>query len=678
MKFTEFIKDYVKKNPGIKYKDAIKDKKVRCLWHAHRGKEIGCPSDCPPTPVLPERVQHSTLPRPAAFDLPTAQYVPQAGGRRYRDIIPNSLGRNATRDSAVQTTYVDADGRVDENIPQNTGRVNLFSALLPRNIFQTTGRNNQEQRNVPEYIELNQDLLDAETVSDNVSVLDDETMPDLQSVTTASTQRTPVYPEYPEEENIQEVVSPVQAEVQRINNKYVTDGMNYMMNTFRPYLAGLTGPQTHKDRAANTLINFKILSIPNVNNREQFVKGLNTGNDRNSLWKVSYDREAGNWKYDRGPGGGRIKGGMAIGNHPAVRYPEYKNYNWVQRTAREIREKYPLKMGQKAQYLDDDTIDDLRRMELHRRYHLEEMGKSNEEQVLSKKAGNEGINLIPYKKPVVLSGKEKGSGFFDSLGLTGHWANDSVKGSNYSRDIFGKLKDGGLVEQYRQGAGPSSGRDDILDNERWTNRKKNTEERREEALDHARNVHNQLGVQSGMKRPTNDAELFQDAREKGKKFTKQQDLIEGLNEPGRALERIARGQEELQNNPIYRTKELQKKADRIAPGFREEQLERAREKRAEKKVAEEQRVAAAEYERIPIRGMNRPALGQYSDPVMAGHRLNIGDRTQLDLARYRIGQLRGEDLPDLHQQIVADAARELAASTQLDQEGYESEGSIEF
>ena len=276
-----------------------------------------------------------------------------------------------------------------------------------------------------------------------------------------------------EEDNVS-----VRSEVGRINNKYVTDGKNFMMHVFRPHLIALSGPQTHRNTAANTLINHRIMNI-DPEHREDYVKGLNEGNERGSLWKVYY--ENGRYKYDGGPGGGRIKGGMAIGNHPAVRYPEYKNYNWVQRTAREIREKYPLKMGQKAQYLDDDTIDDLRRMELHRRYHLEEMGKSNEEQVLSKKAGNEGINLIPYKKPVVLSGKEKGSGFFDSLGLTGHWANDSVKGSNYSRDIFGKLKDGGLVEQYRQGAGPSSGRDDILDNERWTNRKKNTEERREES-----------------------------------------------------------------------------------------------------------------------------------------------------------------------------------------------------
>lgn len=114
MKFTEFIKDYVKKHPGVKYKDAVKDKKVRCLWHDHRGKEIGCPATCPPVPQ--ERAQFNTLPRPAPQERaqlprpasidtpqPIREYTPPARPPR----ILESTRDNATRQQEV---HVDADG----------------------------------------------------------------------------------------------------------------------------------------------------------------------------------------------------------------------------------------------------------------------------------------------------------------------------------------------------------------------------------------------------------------------------------------------------------------------------------------------------------------------------------------------------------------------------------------
>ena len=103
MKFTEFIKDYVKKHPGVKYKDAIKDKKVRCLWHDHRGKEIGCPSTCPPVPQ--ERAQFTTLPRPASIDTPEPirQYTPQTRQ-------PPILGRTRNDPPQQQQGHVTADG----------------------------------------------------------------------------------------------------------------------------------------------------------------------------------------------------------------------------------------------------------------------------------------------------------------------------------------------------------------------------------------------------------------------------------------------------------------------------------------------------------------------------------------------------------------------------------------
>ena len=103
MKFTEFIKDYVKKHPGVKYKDAIKDKKVRCLWHDHRGKEIGCPSTCPPVPQ--ERAQFTTLPRPASIDTPQPirQYTPPARQ-------PPILGRTRNDPPQQQQGHVTADG----------------------------------------------------------------------------------------------------------------------------------------------------------------------------------------------------------------------------------------------------------------------------------------------------------------------------------------------------------------------------------------------------------------------------------------------------------------------------------------------------------------------------------------------------------------------------------------
>jgi len=103
MKFTEFIKDYVKKHPGVKYKDAIKDKKVRCLWHDHRGKEIGCPSSCPPVPQ--ERAQFSTLPRPASIDTPQSirQYTPPVRQ-------PPILGRTRNDLTQQQEVHVGADG----------------------------------------------------------------------------------------------------------------------------------------------------------------------------------------------------------------------------------------------------------------------------------------------------------------------------------------------------------------------------------------------------------------------------------------------------------------------------------------------------------------------------------------------------------------------------------------
>jgi len=103
MKFTEFIKDYVKKHPGVKYKDAIKDKKVRCLWHDHRGKEIGCPSTCPPVPQ--ERAQFNTLPRPASIGQPqpVRQYTPPVRQ-------PPILGRTRNNATQQQEVHVDADG----------------------------------------------------------------------------------------------------------------------------------------------------------------------------------------------------------------------------------------------------------------------------------------------------------------------------------------------------------------------------------------------------------------------------------------------------------------------------------------------------------------------------------------------------------------------------------------
>jgi hypothetical protein len=103
MKFTEFIKDYVKKHPGVKYKDAIKDKKVRCLWHDHRGKEIGCPSSCPPVPQ--ERAQFTTLPRPASIGQPqpVRQYTPPVRQ-------PPVLGRTRNDLTQQQEVHVDADG----------------------------------------------------------------------------------------------------------------------------------------------------------------------------------------------------------------------------------------------------------------------------------------------------------------------------------------------------------------------------------------------------------------------------------------------------------------------------------------------------------------------------------------------------------------------------------------
>jgi len=103
MKFTEFIKDYVKKHPGVKYKDAIKDKKVRCLWHDHRGKEIGCPSSCPPVPQ--ERAQFTTLPRPASLDTPQPL-------RQYTPLVrqPPILGRTRNDATQQQEVHVDADG----------------------------------------------------------------------------------------------------------------------------------------------------------------------------------------------------------------------------------------------------------------------------------------------------------------------------------------------------------------------------------------------------------------------------------------------------------------------------------------------------------------------------------------------------------------------------------------
>ncbi len=678
MKFTEFIKDYVKKHPGVKYKDAVKDKKVRCLWHAHRGKEIGCPSECPLPSAMPEKLQYETLPRPSSYQTPVAQYVPQAGGRRYRDMIPN-LGANATRESAAQTEYVDADGNRDESIPQQTGRLNLFSALLPRNVFQQ-----RPNRRVPEYVELNQDILDAETV--DPSILDDETvsMPSLEERTVASAITAPsVYPEYPVEE-MQEVVSPVRAEIERLNNKFVEDGINWMTQAFRPHMSTLRGTQAHRQKAMNTLINHKVTSIPNEDDRKKFVEGLNTGNERGSLWKVYYDQSDNKWKYDGGPGGGRIKGGMAEGANPKVEYPGYITYQEVLRKANEIKQKYPVKMGMSPATMDEESINDLRSMELHRRYHVEEAeAKKNEEKVLNKIPENEGIDLRRYTKPTVKSGGNKGSGFFDYLGLTGHWDHPAVKGSNYSLSIFGSLRQGGLVEQYRKGAGKKGERDDIFDNERWTYRKPTKEEVRDTAIKNAQRTLATSGINS---RKT-DKDLWEEARI-GKKFyeglTDEQKVIEDLGGAQSSFARLAAADK----SDFYAQKGLQKRLDKMksSQAREEEKSERAA-KRQKNTAAREQEVAnreamvASSSSSLPVRDYWKDSTYKY-DQVTGSHYL--GDKTQLDVARHRIESLTGQEHTRSWEQIFKEAKERDMDFWKANPEeapligGYESEGSLEF
>jgi len=323
MKFTEFIKDYVKKHPGVKYKDAIKDKKVRCLWHDHRGKEIGCPSTCPPVPQ--ERAQFTTLPRPASIDTPQPlrQYTPQARQ-------PPILGRTRNDPPQQQQVHVTADNfpinqlataisnRSRTRAPQgqsflsgliNTVGENLANALhgiheaIPRDRpilgptpTPTTPDGNRQRDNdfffsYQDYRPSHIDMIEFDNRPSNVDMIEFDNIP-IENI----------YAEEPViEDVITENISPVRQRIQRIENKTKEDGKKFMtafLELERERLAEGSSPAV-RERELNVLLNMAINEIAEKD-RADFVAGLNAGSDKGKTYRVLRDGDK--YRFTRGAG----------------------------------------------------------------------------------------------------------------------------------------------------------------------------------------------------------------------------------------------------------------------------------------------------------------------------------------------------------------------------------------
>ena len=313
MKFTEFIKDYVKKHPGVKYKDAIKDKKVRCLWHDHRGKEIGCPSTCPPVPQ--EKAQFNTLPRPASIDppQPIREYTPTARP-------PPILGRTRNNIPRQQEVHVDADGLAINQLANAIS--NRSRTTVPQGQSFLSGLINTVGENLANALEGIREAIPADrgilgptpTPNDNGQRGDDFSFsytdytpsnvemigtfqPDFDSIPIEN-----VYADEPAiEEVITENISPVRQRIQRIENKTKEKGKKFMTEFLKLELEPLApgSSEAVRKRELNALLNMAIKEIAEKD-RADFVAGLNAGSDKGKIYRVIRDDDG--YRFTRGAG----------------------------------------------------------------------------------------------------------------------------------------------------------------------------------------------------------------------------------------------------------------------------------------------------------------------------------------------------------------------------------------
>jgi len=334
MKFTEFIKDYVKKHPGVKYKDAIKDKKVRCLWHDHRGKEIGCPSSCPPVPQ--EKLQLNTLPRPASYEpqQPIRTNLPVPPPERRNDV--GGQRNNSTRLMTIR----DADGRVEQN-------QTFLSGLLPVNIFSTLNTSlgnalesirqaipeerpilapTDDQISTPgstpgltlatgyrdeeEFIEENPQTRPVQgRVPQLVQIYEPQTVVTQRTAQQVANNlpRQMTEQELRDEGFIEESDDEMPAgepieeaqEMTPLQRRHYNLGAEKMDEFKFDIERRMTGTRAEIASKSSSYFNTIINRVPDEY-KEIFINGLNSGGDRGRLYKIKYDRGSGRYIYGSG------------------------------------------------------------------------------------------------------------------------------------------------------------------------------------------------------------------------------------------------------------------------------------------------------------------------------------------------------------------------------------------
>ncbi len=625
MKFTEFIKDYVKKHPGVKYKDAMKDKKVRCLWHAHRAEEIGCPSKCPPqipqvVPDMSQSTPYRMLPRPvemqpaeysmpqiptrasAASEVPHYQNVPPYSHRS----SPYSLGNFGKREQPEQLRLATSE--------PSRGPSTFLSSLLPSNLLHSAGETFAQ-------------IFPSDVTSDRVEVLDDA--PKRRG-------RTKMAPLM-----IENAPAP-DPRVNRIQQALRGTNLPSTENlypTTDEFYGGLDDEQTTFLKTLNfwrkkekvETGNNPLRQLPRTNRRLQ---RINEQQERARQQELQYgttqptfseEERFGDTSDMPGLEGFGIRGGMAEGLNPVIRYPEYQNRRWVEQTARSIhtrrhQERRPLPdevIRLDSTYEPDRRIiDDIRRMELHRRYHHEDRGDIPAE-------GNERVNILYYTKPTDAKNRNQ---FFDQLGLREYWLSPDVQKNKHTQYLFGQGKDS-LLKQYREGSGKRGKRDGILDDSRWLKGAPNKDERLTKQI---------RGIQEATRNHPMYHPSFTDQRPED--MTEQQIALTNIASPRATLARLDEGFAKQKEDPIFRSKQAYKRMEIIIPKIREERLAPQREQSEINKKRKQQEIESAqvdrrirynpEYERITRSDLEDigPAQLQGMDPYERDYMLRRMER----------------------------------------------------
>lgn len=609
MKFTEFIKDYVKKHPGVKYKDAMKDKKVRCLWHEHRSQEIGCPTKCAQQipQVVPDMSQsrpYRMLPRPvemqpaeysmpqiptrasAASEVPHYQNVPAYSNRS----SPYSLGNFGKREEPEQLQLATRE--------PSRGASTFLSSLLPSNLLHSAG-------------EFFSDIYPSDVTSSRVEQISETPhIPKRRGRPLKKTQvpllmdgRAPVkVSDVPNELQVDPRVNRIQQSLRGIN---IPTTENLYPSSSDEFYGGLDNEQTRflkslnfwrKKEEVQTESNplrktqtqsDHLSNLPRTNRRLQQIRQQQDlvrrqeqqyGGPRPTF---SDEELYGDTSDMPGLEGFGIRGGMAEGLNPVIKYPQYKNRHWVEQTAASIHQRRGRPLPDQVIKLDKEyepdrnVIDDIRRMELHRRYHLEDHRDLPA-------AGNERVRRTDYLKPTDAKNRNQ---FFDQLGLREYWLSPDVQKNKHTQYLFGEGKDS-LLKQYREGSGKRGKRDGILDDSRWLKGAPSKDERLTKQI---------RGIQEATRNHPMYHPSFTDKRPED--MTEQQIALTNIASPRATLARLAEGAEKRKEDPIFRSKEAAKKLEIMFPQMREERLAPQREQREKNKKRKQEELESGQVDR---------------------------------------------------------------------------------